>query len=104
VIIASCGFWIGRTWALNETWSIAVAALSGWLFPLALVPAWIGEASAVLPFRYMLSLPVELLAGDVRGGEAAAALLIGVAWLAAFTLAMLALWRRGLKVYEAHGG
>jgi ABC-2 type transport system permease protein len=59
--------------------------------------------AAVLPFRWMIAFPVEVVLGRAHGRE----LLIGCAmqglWIALALLAMRVVWRRGVRRYSAVG-
>lgn len=79
---------------------------SGYLVPIDLFPAGIRRALDVLPFRYQLALPVELLTGVYDADLARGAFMCVVQGLhaAAFFAAAALLWRRGVKRFEAFGG
>jgi ABC-2 type transport system permease protein len=57
----------------------------------------------MLPFRWMLAFPVEVMLGRADGRD----LLIGVGmqafWLALAFLTMRVVWRRGVRRYSAVG-
>ena len=69
--------------------------------------------SDVLPFRYMLDAPVKMLLGwpqaggarDAALGRAQALKSLGIeyAYVALLTLAVVLLWRRGLRRFAAFG-
>jgi ABC-2 type transport system permease protein len=79
--------------------------LAGRLAPLSLFPPAVASVAGLLWFRPMLSFPVEILTGAVSGRDR---LLLGFAsqvfWLAAWGLACLVAWRRGIRRYGAVGG
>jgi ABC-2 type transport system permease protein len=75
----------------------------GVIAPLELFPPAAARLAAILPFRYMLSLPVELLLGRLTGSDRLAALGIQILWLAVFIGIYRLLWRIGLKHYSAVG-
>ena len=61
------------------------------------------EALQVLPFRYMLSFPIEILMGRLSLGEIGRGLAIQMAWAGVFWLGYRLLWQRGLRRYGAVG-
>jgi ABC-2 type transport system permease protein len=104
VLVGALAFFVDSAIAVFELWLAVHAIFSGYLIPIEALPAWIGRAANVLPFRFMLGFPVEIMIGhlDARaalgqlGAQAGYVLLL-------FACAML-VWRRGLRRYEAFGG
>ena len=96
-------FWITQASALGEGWLFLRALLSGWIVPIDLFPPAVTAALFYLPFRYMLSLPVEILLGRLSLGEIGQAYLIQYSWAIGFFILFRLLWRRGLKHYSAVG-
>lgn len=103
-MIGTLGLFLEKSIAVFEVWWGLFAVLSGYLVPLELMPAWVGRIAAWLPFRYMLGYPVELMIGRV-GDRTEALRLLGMqwAWVGILLLCALALWRRGLRRFEAYG-
>lgn len=77
---------------------------SGYIMPLELFPGWLRELAAWLPFRYMLSFPVENLLGLTDRAGSLRALAMQWGYVALFVAALLGLWRRGVRRYGAFGG
>jgi ABC-2 type transport system permease protein len=103
-MVGTLGFFLEKSIAVFEIWWGLFAVLSGYLVPLELMPAWVERIAFWLPFRYMLSYPVELLTGRISDPETAARLLAAQwAWVVLLTFAALALWRRGIRRFEAYG-
>lgn len=101
--IGLLSFWITQSLAINEMLYAGMLMLGGMIAPLDLFPPAVGRVADVLPFRYMLSLPVELLLGRITGPERFSVLGIQILWLAVFTIFYRLLWRIGLKHYSAVG-
>ncbi len=72
--------------------------------PIVLLPAGMQQLAIVLPFRYMLSFPVEILAGQLEGSAIWTGLAIQAAWLLLALALCVGLWRAGLRRYSAVGG
>jgi ABC-2 type transport system permease protein len=77
---------------------------SGYLMPLSLLPRWLGTIAAWLPFRGMLSIPVEILVTPHDRGELVHLLAVQAAWAAGALALALAVWRAGVKRFESVGG
>ena len=104
VLVGALAFFVDSAIAVFELWLAVHAIFSGYLIPLEALPSWIGRAAAVLPFRYMLGFPVEVLIGLL--GPRAALGQLAVQWgyvLMLYALAML-VWRTGLRRFNAFGG
>ena len=102
--LALLAFWTARADALLGLQDSLVFLLAGQVAPVALLPGVMRAAAIVLPFRYMLGFPVEVLTGQLDPVE----LWTGFAWqtgwlLVALTL-FVVLWRGGVKRYSAVGG
>ena len=78
--------------------------LSGYLLPLDLMPRSIAWLAAYSPFRFMLSVPVELLTKPLDGARLASLIAGQAAWAAAAVALALWIWRAGVRRFEAVGG
>ncbi len=78
--------------------------LSGQLFPLDIVPAWLQSILAWLPFTYELYFPVAVFQEKVVGAALARGLCVQAAWVTAAWALAGWMWRRGLQRYQAVGG
>lgn len=103
VCFATLAFWLDQSTGLYTVWFGLWALLSGYLFPLELLPGWARTVVELLPFRCTLGAPVELLTGATTGAAAGGLVLLQLAWLTFFVVLAGALWRRGVGHYEAYG-
>jgi ABC-2 type transport system permease protein len=103
VIIACLGFWINRSIMVFKLYEAVGSVLSGYMFPLAFLPDAVRDVAAVLPFRFVISLPVEMLLGMHDVG--ASLRLLGWQLLMCVVLNLLALgfWKIGVRRYAAYG-
>ncbi len=101
---ALLSFWFTRTDALLAAQEALVFLLAGQIAPTALLPAPLDQLAVLLPFRYMLGFPVELLMGRLSGAEILTGFALQGIWLlVALGLYRLA-WLRGVRHYTAVGG
>ncbi len=96
-------FWTTQSRQFANFWQGIGQFLSGFVVPLALLPAGLRGAARLLPFRSMVSLPIEILMGRLGWDELGFGLLVGMGWALIVTLIYRILWRRGLRRYEAVG-
>src|SRR5216683_1368698 len=102
--LALLAFWATRANALLEIQDALIFLLAGQVAPVALLPGPLQLLARVLPFRYMIGFPVEVLLGHLTGAD----LLIGFAYQCGWCLIALTLfvviWRIGVRHYTAVGG
>lgn len=103
MIMGSLAFWITQVTSLAEGWFLIRSLLSGWIVPIDLFPPAMSQALYFLPFRYMLSFPVEILLGRLSLVEIGRGLGLQLMWAGVFFLGYQLLWRRGLRHYGAVG-
>src|SRR3990170_2720903 len=102
--LAQCAFWTTRVSALNQMYFVAILFLSGQVAPLTLFPPAVQTVAALLPFRWMISFPVELLLGNLTPQEALTGFAAQAAWIAVSLVLLRIVWRAGVRVYSAVGG
>jgi ABC-2 type transport system permease protein len=104
IMIGAAALFIDKSVAVFDAYLGVFAVLSGYLVPLALLPGWARTIADWSPFRFMLAFPVELAIG-FYSGPAAALRDLGLQWLwvVAVVSAALAVWRAGIRRYEAFG-
>jgi len=101
--VSLISFWISRMAALDQMYYVLVLFLSGQVAPIALFPAPVRLVANVLPFRWMVAFPVELLLGRVSPRDALIGFGILLLWLAAGIALLRFTWRRGVRQYSAVG-
>jgi ABC-2 type transport system permease protein len=101
--LAQAAFWTTRVTAINQIYYVGVLLLAGWIAPLSLLPEPMQRLATILPFRWVLSFPVELLLGRLTPHDALVGFAAQGVWLViAFVLLRLA-WRAGVRRYSAVG-
>jgi len=103
-VIGALAFWVESAASLFDVWLGLFGVFSGYLVPLELFPRWVGTAARVLPFRYMLGFPVELLVGLESRSRALADFAVQLTWIAVLASLALAAWRAGIRRFAAYGG
>jgi ABC-2 type transport system permease protein len=90
--------------SLYDLWLALYTVLSGYVVPLELFPPQLGAAVHVLPFRFMLAVPVENMVGLMTREQALQALLWQWVYVLGFALGAAGLWRVGIRRFAAYGG
>lgn len=102
--LALLAFWATRADALLMLQDTLVFLLAGQVAPVALLPGGIRTAALVLPFRYMLGFPIEVLTGQAAGAALWSGFALQAGWLGVALTLYLVLWHSGVKHYAAVGG
>jgi len=102
--ISSVAFWIVEIGFLFEGIRIVTILLSGGIFPLEVFGTRFIQVMNLLPFKYTINYPINVLNGKISPGETAAGVLIQCLWIAACLIIANFLWRLGGKRYVAVGG
>ncbi len=97
------GFWSTRVSALNQIYYVALLFFSGQVAPLSLFPHFFQVIASVLPFRWTVSYPVELLLGRLSGRDALLGLAAQAGWILLSLVLLRVIWRAGLRKYSAVG-
>src|SRR5262249_22677208 len=102
--IGTLALWTGSSVKLMDVWLALFMVFSGYLIPVELFPPLIRGTIEVLPFRYQIGFPVEILTRRLDRGAALRLLLGQWIWVGLFLLGVRALWRKGLRRFAAYGG
>ncbi len=102
-ILGTVSFWATKTMALMNVYYAMFSLFSGYLLPIPLLPPIIGDVASVLPFRFGFSTPVELMTKHLSGEQLAIAVGGQVGWAVVTLLLALAVWRAGVRRFEAVG-
>jgi ABC-2 type transport system permease protein len=77
--------------------------LSGLIFPLDMLPAWIADIVRWTPFPYELYFPVQIFMERITGAQLLHGLAIQAFWAVMMWLLAVGLWRLGIRRYQAVG-
>jgi ABC-2 type transport system permease protein len=101
--LALAAFWTTRVNAINQVYFLLMLFLAGQIAPLTLFPRWIQIVASILPFRWMLGFPVELVLGRLTPVQALQGLAVQAAWVIISLVLVRVVWRAGVRVYSAVG-
>jgi ABC-2 type transport system permease protein len=102
--LGALSFWITKMMGILNIYFGLFMLLSGYLLPLPLLPSFVRGVAEWLPFRFMQSVPVELMTRSMSSAEAAWLLFGQAAWALAMLGLALFVWSRGVKRFESVGG
>jgi ABC-2 type transport system permease protein len=101
--IGALAFFVTKAMALLNLYFGLFSVFSGYLLPLEMLPPVLAGIAEWSPFRFMLSLPVELMTRPMPPSERALLLAVQLAWTVASVLIAMFVWRRGVRRFEAVG-
>ena len=79
------------------------SVFSGELIPLVFMSYNMRFLSELLPFRYTLSFPIEILIGDLTGYDLRRGFLISTIWIVFLFVSYNFLYKKVVRKYEAEG-
>jgi ABC-2 type transport system permease protein len=97
-------FWTTRVSAIFELYFGLELILSGRLVPMSLMPLWVQNLSAYLPFKWTFFFPIETLAGNLTPTELLTGLGMQLLWILIGLAGLNLFWKVALKEYSAVGG
>ena len=103
-LIGTLALFVESAISVFEAWLGISSVLSGYLIPLDLFPPALREVALKLPFRFLVSYPVELMLGRLSHRDAL--LLLGAQWgyVAVASVGLHFVWRSGMRRFGAYGG
>jgi ABC-2 type transport system permease protein len=101
--LAMSAFWMTRITAINQGFFVIMLFLSGQIAPLELMPRPIQLVATLLPFRWVVSFPVELALGRLTPLDALLGFAAQLVWLGLSLLILRVVWRAGVRQYSAVG-
>jgi ABC-2 type transport system permease protein len=115
VMAAFMQFFITYALAMMAFWILEISTivfivysfeyfLGGQMFPIDIMPAGVQAVMKWLPFYYELFCPVAIFLQRLQGAALFQALAIQLGWLLVTSWAAHAMWRKGLRHYQAVGG
>jgi len=101
--VALAAFWTTRVTAINQIHYMAVLFFSGQIAPLAVLPHPLQVVATILPFRWTIGFPVELVLGRLTPTQVLIGFGAQAAWLLAAAVLLKFAWRASVKNYSAVG-
>lgn len=96
-------FWTTRISAIFELYFSAELVLSGRLVPMSLLPGWLQQVSAFLPFQWTFGFPISALVGKLSTRQLLYGLGMQVLWIAIGSVLVSIFWRYSVRRYSAVG-
>jgi ABC-2 type transport system permease protein len=104
--IGALAFFLESSVKVMDIYIAGFFVFSGYLIPIELFPPAVRAIADLLPFRYQIGLPVELVTSAYDANVWGAFEMIARQWLMVLVMFLLTslVWRRGLRRFAAYGG
>lgn len=102
-MIGLMAFYMIETHALNGLKEQITGLMSGYIFPLSLLPEGLQNFFKLLPFSYYYNFPMEVYFNQLTGHEILRGLAIQLIWIIILYGLCQLMWKKGTKNYEATG-
>lgn len=103
-MIGELAFWTSEISGIRDFEKIMAFIFGGEVIPVFLFPPFLKVVGSLLPFRYYISFPAEVLSGALSTPQILEGIGIQVVWVAVLSMVTIWLWRTGIKRYGAIGG
>jgi ABC-2 type transport system permease protein len=107
LLISSCfgtlSFWLTDLGGVVSFYFFIHFMLDGEMAPLSTYPLLLQSFANILPFRYLLSFPLEIFFGRINSELIFQGFAIAVFWAIALFAVNKFLWRIGLNKFQAYG-
>jgi ABC-2 type transport system permease protein len=103
-LVAMSAFWTVRVMAVNNLYFLVVLFCAGYIAPLEVLPAPLQGIASLLPFRWVLAFPVELLLGRLTVEQTLMGYGAQILWIGLVVTTFNVVWRLAVRRYGAVGG
>lgn len=104
MVMGLFAFWLQEIDFLKNSSAFAEVVFSGKLIPYAFLPPALAAIGTILPYRYIISFPIEVLLKKVEGVALVQGFAFQILWLLFFVLLYRLIYSQGVKTYQGFGG
>ena len=103
-MFACLAFYVTETWGLSVVRVAAGSFFSGALVPLVMMPDWLQNLAAAMPFAQALAVPISFLSGISTPADAPRLWLTQLAWLVALLVLSRIVFNIAIRKVTVQGG
>ena len=96
-------FWVENTYGIRFTLRVIMEVVSGAIIPLSFFPGMLQKIFFLLPFPFLIYLPMRIYLGKIPLTQVPLELLNEAGWIVGLALLNVILWKRGIQQYVAMG-
>ncbi len=97
------GFWFSQALVLTDVFWMLFLLFGGGIAPIELLPEPLRTMAYYLPFRFMMSFPIEILMGRVAVNDILLGFGVVAIWIALLFGIYRFMWARGIRQFGAFG-
>lgn len=102
-LVSIFAFWLEQNWGLQFIIRVILEITTGVIIPITLFPANLYQVLNVLPFKYLIFIPMQIYLGKLSFNQIGYELTWVIGWIILFNFLSLLVWKKGLKHYTAVG-
>ena len=96
-------FWVENTYGIRFTMRVIMEVVGGAIIPLSFFPELVQKVFLLLPFPFLIYLPMRIYLGKMPLGEVPVLLVKEAIWIVALAMVNVIVWRKGVRQYVAMG-
>jgi len=96
-------FWVENTYGIRFTVRVIMEVVGGAIIPLSFFPQILQKLFLLLPFSYLIYLPMRIYLGKIPLDEVPLEFLKEGVWIAGLALLNMMIWKKGIRQYVAMG-
>ncbi|MGB9700924.1 MAG: ABC transporter permease [Thermodesulfobacteriota bacterium] len=96
-------FWVENTYGLRFTMRVIMEVIGGAIIPLSFFPEILQNIFNLLPFPYIIYLPMKIYLGKISSDLVWGELFKEVIWIVGLAMLNLVIWKKGIRQYVAMG-
>lgn len=97
------GFWFSQALVLTDVFWMLFLLFGGGVAPIELLPEPLRTIAYHLPFRLMMSFPIEIIMGRLGVNEILLGFVSVTVWIGILLITYRILWARGIRQFSAFG-
>ena len=96
-------FWMENTYGIRFTMRVIMEVVGGAIIPLSFFPQGLQKLFSILPFPYIIYLPMKIYLGKISPDVVIVEFLKEIGWIVALALLNVYIWKKGVRQYMAMG-
>lgn len=96
-------FWVENTYGIRFTMRVIMEVVGGAIIPLSFFPAILEKLFMLLPFPFLIYIPMKIYLGKIPLEQAGLELFKEGGWIVGLAMLNMILWKRGIRQYVAMG-
>jgi ABC-2 type transport system permease protein len=103
MLLGLLAFWFTHVNVIDSIFWAVRMILAGQVVPLSFIPENLQAIIILLPFRYMVSFPLDIFLGKLSSQDIFVGYLIALIWTVILAILYIITWDRGVKAYTSFG-